>query len=302
MGSPDLDAKDIQLDARPELLGTPRRAKAKQVISNQLESKLRPLSSPAGVFLFWKQRTHNMSKPTARSLTVEQIKELFVLCQSTGKVLHSPDRPRHTFQTEGAFKTFRKRWGGKPLSFTSHPDGYRVAVTTLKRRRITFYEHHLVYVLSNDKQPAPGMVIDHINHVRDDNRPENLRELTPEENMSNLTHFINVKANDEGKKKRMQYAIENLKDGNLKLELFLVGGVCFFAHVFETDREVKAAINGANLIADWAINDNTPIPPAPPIYGNEPEMCACIRGGEAMLKVFDNIYAGLEAEKAAAGA
>ena len=58
-------------------------------------------------------------------------------------------------------------------------DGYRQVRVNGKQYR----EHHLVWLLHNGRMPSGEL--DHINCVRDDNRIENLRECTREQNMQN---------------------------------------------------------------------------------------------------------------------
>ncbi|MBK8106016.1 MAG: HNH endonuclease [Betaproteobacteria bacterium] len=58
-------------------------------------------------------------------------------------------------------------------------DGYRQVRVNGKQYR----EHHLVWLLHNGRMPSGEL--DHINCVRDDNRIENLRECTREQNTQN---------------------------------------------------------------------------------------------------------------------
>ena len=55
--------------------------------------------------------------------------------------------------------------------------------------------HRLIYETFKEKIPQ-GMQIDHINHIRDDNRLENLRVVTPKENQANT-----IKSHSEAKNK-----------------------------------------------------------------------------------------------------
>lgn len=58
-------------------------------------------------------------------------------------------------------------------------NGYRVI--TLERKMI--YSHRIVWMLTYGEWPTRS--IDHINGITDDNRPENLRESSPAEQMHN---------------------------------------------------------------------------------------------------------------------
>jgi AP2 domain./HNH endonuclease. len=50
--------------------------------------------------------------------------------------------------------------------------------------RMTSHVHRVIYIMHNGDIPE-GLVIDHINGKRDDNRIENLRIVTPQENQFN---------------------------------------------------------------------------------------------------------------------
>jgi hypothetical protein len=63
-------------------------------------------------------------------------------------------------------------------SGTRHPSGYR----RVKWCGRWYREHRLVYWLHNGYMPVQ---VDHINGIRDDNRIENLRESTPNQNQWN---------------------------------------------------------------------------------------------------------------------
>jgi hypothetical protein len=77
----------------------------------------------------------------------------------------------------------RLRADGKPCKGvvgTSHRLGYRVIGIARK----LYYAHRLAWMYVHGEWP--GTELDHINGVRDDNRIENLRRVTRQENMQNL--------------------------------------------------------------------------------------------------------------------
>lgn len=62
----------------------------------------------------------------------------------------------------------------------SHKDGYR----RMSLRGKPALEHRVIWELHNGPIPE-GMQVDHINHIRDDNRIENLRLVTGKDNSRN---------------------------------------------------------------------------------------------------------------------
>ncbi|CAJ42224.1 HNH endonuclease [Escherichia phage Rtp] len=76
-----------------------------------------------------------------------------------------------------------RRDSGKKAGTKAGPRGYiqcRVGGGLPK-----VYAHRIIWEMHNDKIPN-SMVVDHINHIYDDNRIENLRLVTVKENSSNI--------------------------------------------------------------------------------------------------------------------
>ena len=87
-------------------------------------------------------------------------------CRSDGAVLMPPSR---------RFKLFRWTLGSK------HPTGY----LQIKCQGISYYVHQIVCRAFNGLPPADKPEVDHINRIKDDNRPENLRWVDHKENQDN---------------------------------------------------------------------------------------------------------------------
>jgi hypothetical protein len=93
-------------------------------------------------------------------------------------------RPISDFNGIHPLKTcsaWNSRCAGKPAGCIS-PNGY-VVLSFLDK---TFSAHRLIAAMVMDDFD-PEMEIDHINHIRHDNRIENLRQVTKSENAKNLS-------------------------------------------------------------------------------------------------------------------
>lgn len=76
-------------------------------------------------------------------------------------------------------KGFNKRFSGRRADNIS-TNGYLI----VRHRNKTMMSHRVVWEIHNGRIPD-GMEIDHINHIKDDNRIENLRLVDRFENMRN---------------------------------------------------------------------------------------------------------------------
>ena len=101
-------------------------------------------------------------------------------------------------------KTGRLYWKKKPHPCASnmaigeeagmlHVLGYR----NVKLDRKRFKVHRVIWEMHNN-EISDKMEIDHINHVRDDNRMENLRLITKKENLNNKAKYRNNKSGYPG--------------------------------------------------------------------------------------------------------
>lgn len=77
-------------------------------------------------------------------------------------------------------RRWNSRWAGKEALTTTSSEGYRQG----RLNYILVYAHRVAWALYYGVWPSGH--IDHINHVRDDNRIENLRTVTRRENQRNL--------------------------------------------------------------------------------------------------------------------
>ncbi len=78
-------------------------------------------------------------------------------------------------------KTGKLFWKDSNLeAFTSNRKGYRVGAVN----KFMFSAHRVAWAMHYGEWPNGQ--IDHINHIRNDNRIENLRDISPHENSKNL--------------------------------------------------------------------------------------------------------------------
>lgn len=145
--------------------------------------------------LFTDRSYVNLNKWDRPKLTPEYIATLFTYNPITGEILRN----------------------GNPCGFTCKTHGYSYYKIHKKR----FTGHKLAYILMNGKYPNNGMVIDHINHNRSDNRWDNLREVTSAENNKNKSLPINNKSGVNGvsyvKKSGRWKAVINIDGKHIQL-------------------------------------------------------------------------------------
>lgn len=91
----------------------------------------------------------------------------------------SVERLRALYEYDAATGRLINRKTGRPAG-TPDRDGYLVVSANRKR----FFAHRVVWAMRTGDWPTAE--IDHINCVRDDNRIENLREATRQENKQNM--------------------------------------------------------------------------------------------------------------------
>jgi hypothetical protein len=117
------------------------------------------------------------------ALTAEYARECFDYDPETGKVTWRR-RPREHFKTKRSYSTWNSRFAGQEVN-SVHSAGYiRVSVNT------TYYLlHRIIWLMTKCEWPTDE--IDHINHDRNDNRLENLREVTRLINSRNCSKKVN---------------------------------------------------------------------------------------------------------------
>ena len=123
-----------------------------------------------------------MSKSESRT-PVEVLIKLLRLDVETGKLFWLPRNERYFVDGGHSAKhrcaNWNSRFAGKEAFYTKNMHGYRHGYIF----GAMFSAARVVFALSNGRWPAHH--IDHINGIKDDDRPENLRDVPHQENMRN---------------------------------------------------------------------------------------------------------------------
>lgn len=111
------------------------------------------------------------------NITAEELRELLHYNPETG-VFVWRERGRDKFTSDHEWKRWNTRYAN---TVAGGPDGQNYLAISIYGR--DYKAHSLAWLYVHGHWPADQM--DHINHVRDDNRIENLREATNKQNCKN---------------------------------------------------------------------------------------------------------------------
>ncbi|QLP02863.1 HNH endonuclease [Enterobacter hormaechei] len=100
-------------------------------------------------------------------------------------LLRWKQRPADIDDSAAKIRSWNKRYAGKEAG-TTRTDGYIAVEIVFLKRKIK--AHRIIWEMHNGPIPD-GLVIDHINRNRSDNRLENLRVVTRRDNFLNSERF-----------------------------------------------------------------------------------------------------------------
>ncbi len=113
----------------------------------------------------------------SRIISQSQLKSLIAYNKNTGVFIWLP-RDRSHFRTDSTFNSWRSRFAWSVAGSISQK-GYR----TINIEGYHYKAHRLAWMYIYGEWPEQQ--IDHVNHIRDDNRISNLRAATNRENSIN---------------------------------------------------------------------------------------------------------------------
>lgn len=114
-----------------------------------------------------------------QELTFEIVNELVRLDGQTGR-LYWRERDRKWFKSDRSWKSWNAKFAGKEAFTGLNEWGYRKGVLLEQPLKA----HRVVWLLHTGSWPVDQ--IDHINGVRNDNRPVNLRDVSNTDNQRNM--------------------------------------------------------------------------------------------------------------------
>jgi hypothetical protein len=116
-------------------------------------------------------------------ITQALLKEAFDYDPETG-ILRWRRRPRHHFVDDHGLNTFNTKCAGREAGYISN-SGYRLIYIFGRK----YLAHQLIWMMQIGKWPADQIY--HRNHIRDDNRFENLCEATSAKNYHHRSIYSN---------------------------------------------------------------------------------------------------------------
>lgn len=124
---------------------------------------------------------------------IEYLEECFEIDLNSPSGLIWKHRPLSHFFSKQYYNLFNHLWEGKPAGYQNKKGYYQVGV-----KGVIYPLHRIVYALAHRIQDFNGLLIDHINRNKGDNRPENLRLVNDSQNKMNSDLSKNNKSGAKG--------------------------------------------------------------------------------------------------------
>lgn len=116
---------------------------------------------------------------------LEFLKECFSYDEHSGE-LSWQHRPPHHFKTERAYKRHLTVTAGKVIS-GKEADGYITVSIMIDGKEQRFKVHRICWALYHNRLPPLDKEVDHVDRIRINNRPYNLRLVSSQSNTHNRT-------------------------------------------------------------------------------------------------------------------
>lgn len=119
--------------------------------------------------------------------TIQYLHECFILDPEQGKLFWR-ERPFSHFPSRKVALNHHARFAGKEAgNFSARAKGgvYSQVVLTVEGVKLRIGLQRIIFAMSEDAWPAPGLVVDHIDGDTTNNRPSNLRAIPQAENCRN---------------------------------------------------------------------------------------------------------------------
>ena len=167
---------------------------------------------------------------TKKSLTQEYLKKVLDYNPESG-VFTRKWRPRSHYQTKRSWKTMNARYAGKEAGNIDNMGYVVIGIDGVKYRA-----HRLAFLYMRGSFPR---FTDHINHDKSDNRWENLRDVTPQDNSRNATRQKRNKSGFTG--------VRYLDKEGKWYSYIILDGIMKSLGIFRNKDEAIAARKKANI-------------------------------------------------------
>ena len=154
---------------------------------------------------------------------------------------------------DGSTDYFNQTFANKPVGtcVRKKPNSTHVTYSvTVQNSRYPL--GRIAFKLAYGRDPKPGALIDHIDRNTANNRPDNLREVTPTQNAWNLS----LKSNNAAQLKGVGTEIRNPRTENVRYRATIrVHGRRVYLGAYKTPEEAAAAYKAASILVhgDYSI-------------------------------------------------